>query len=209
MSATASPPTAARSAADPNKADRERAVAATVAKIRAIEKEQGVTPKALQAIKAVMLELAAKRELFPPQVFAPDNPRIGTLYRLSEDADHRFAMYASCSHPGRSTPPHDHTTWAVIAGVHGEEHNKFYRRTDDGSKPGEGQVAIDHEFTVRPGTAVTLMPNDIHSIHLGPVGPHVNLHMYGLSLEHLPNRVAYDTAKGTYKVFPASPDIRW
>ncbi|HUN52019.1 MAG TPA: hypothetical protein VMU42_12915, partial [Candidatus Sulfotelmatobacter sp.] len=144
---------------------------------------------------------------FPPEVFAPVDPK-GTIYRLSEDADHRFAMYASCSEPGRSTPPHDHTTWAVIAGVHGEEHNKFYRRTDDRSVPGQGTVAVDHEFTVRPGTAVTLMPDDIHSIHLGPTGPHVNLHMYGLSLEHLPNRVAYDTAKGTYKVFPASPHIR-
>jgi predicted metal-dependent enzyme (double-stranded beta helix superfamily) len=193
--------------ADPHRAERERAVAEAIGNIRRIELAQGVTRAALSEIRKVMLDLAARHELFPPEVFAPIDPK-NTIYRLSEDADHRFALYASCAEPGRSTPPHDHTTWAVIAGVHGEEHNKFYRRTDDCSVPGEGTVEVDHEFTVRPGTAVTLMPDDIHSIHLGPVGPHVNLHMYGLSLEHLPDRVAYDVAKGTYKVFPASPNIR-
>lgn len=193
--------------ADPHRAERQQAVAEAIGKIRQIERTQGVTRAALSEIRKVMLALAARRQLFPPEVFAPIDPR-NTIYRLSEDTDHRFAMYASCAEPARSTPPHDHTTWAVIAGVHGEEHNKFYRRTDDRSVPGEGTVEVDHEFTVRPGTAVTLMPDDIHSIHLGAIGPHVNLHMYGLSLEHLPNRVAYDTAKGTYKVYPASPHIR-
>jgi predicted metal-dependent enzyme (double-stranded beta helix superfamily) len=197
----------AKQTADPHRGERERAVAETIARIRRIEQMQGVNRAALNEIRQEMLALAARRELFPPEVFAPIDPK-GTIYRLSEDTDHRFAMYASCSEPGRATPPHDHTTWAVIAGVHGEEHNKFYRRTDDRSAAGIGTVAVDHEFTVRPGTAVTLLPEDIHSIHLGPVGPHVNLHMYGLSLEHLPNRVAYDTAKGTYKVYPSSPHIR-
>jgi len=192
---------------DPYRHERERAVADAIGKIRRIEATQGVNRAALSEIRKVMLALAARRELFPAEVFAPIDPK-STIYRLSEDADHRFAMYASCATPGRSTPPHDHTTWAVIAGVHGEEHNKFYRRTDDRSVPGQGTVEVDHEFTVLPGTAVTLMPEDIHSIHLGPTGPHVNLHMYGLSLEHLPKRVSYDMTSGTYKVYPASPHIR-
>ena len=55
----------------------------------------------------------------------------GKAYRLAEDADHRFALYAAAGAPGRQAPPHNHTTWAVIAGVYGEEHNVFYRRTDN------------------------------------------------------------------------------
>jgi hypothetical protein len=35
----------------------------------------------------------------------------------------------------------------------------------------------------------------------------MHLHMYGRSLEHLPNRVSYNVAEGTYKVFPANPNI--
>jgi hypothetical protein len=32
--------------------------------------------------------------------------------------------------------------------------------------------------------------------------------MYGRALDHLPNRLTYNMAEGTYKVFPASPNIR-
>jgi hypothetical protein len=44
----------------------------------------------------------------------------------------------------------------------------------------------------------------------GGVGvPSHNLrHMYGWALDHLPNRVTFNMAEGTYIVFPASPNIR-
>ena len=32
------------------------------------------------------------------------------------------------------TPPHNHTTWAVVVGHAGNELNRFYARTDDGSR---------------------------------------------------------------------------
>ncbi len=52
------------------------------------------------------------------------------------------------------------------------------------------------------------MPDDIHSIHVLSSRPIMHLHMYGMSLENLPNRVRYDVAASTYRVFPAHPDIR-
>jgi hypothetical protein len=62
-------------------------------------------------------------------------------------------------------------------------------------------------MVVRPGSAVTLMPEDIHHIQTPPDKPNMHLHMYGLSLEHLPHRVSYDLEAGTYQVFPANPNI--
>ncbi len=191
-------------------AERREAVAHTIGKIRDIEAERGVTPDALEAIKGVLFDLADRHELFPLGDF-PIGPGDGNavVYRLSEDDDHRFALYASTGMPGKSVPPHNHTTWAVIVGVHGEEHNILYERTDDGSEAGIGEVQKVREITVSDGNGVTLMPDDIHSIHIEGKDQTVHLHMYGLALEQLLDRVMYNTQAGTYKVFPAGQNIRW
>ncbi len=188
---------------------RDEAVARTIEKVRAVERDQGVTPESLEAIKGLLLELAGLRELFPPGDFpVTEEDGTGVVYRLAEDADHRFALYASTGVPGKSVPPHNHTTWAVIVGVHGDEHTVFYDRVDDGSVAGRGALRRSGEFTVTRGTGVTLMPDDIHSIHVTGNKPTVHLHMYGLALEQLHERIMFDTAEGTYKVFPASRNIR-
>jgi len=184
---------------------RQAAVTRTIAKIREVEQRLGVTRAALDRIKALMLELTSHQELFPREDFPLANGK-STIYRLAEDRDHRFALYMSCGAPAKRTPPHDHTTWAVIVGVDGEEENFFYERADDGSVPGKGTLRQVREEVVRFGTGVTLLPQDIHHIQTG-AKPNMHLHMYGLSLEHLPNRVQFDTAQGTYKVFPANPNI--
>ncbi len=190
--------------------ERREAVAGTIAAIRAIEDERGVNPDALEAVKGVLLQLADRRELFPLGDF-PIGPDDGNavVYRLSEDDDHRFALYASTGMPGKGVYPHNHTTWAVIVGIHGEEHNILYERADDGSEPGIGELRKVREITVSDATGVTLMPDDIHSIHIEGDDQTVHLHMYGLALEQLSERVMYNTQAGTYKVFPAGQNIRW
>ena len=191
------------------RAERAKAVAATVAKVRGIERAEGVNPAALDAIKGELLKLAAKREMFPMAHF-PVGPEDGNgvIYRLSEDLDHRFALYASVGVPGKGVHPHNHTTWAVIVGVHGDEHNVFYKRSDDGKTPGKGTLEETGRESVRPGTGVALMPDDIHSIFVTGDGNTVHLHMYGLALEQLHERVMYDTRAGTCKVFPATQNIK-
>lgn len=185
--------------------ERRAAVNETIAKIRQVEGLRSVTRQALGEIKGLLLGLASHRELFPREDF-PLREGKSTIYRLAEDADHRFALYMSCGAPGKRTPPHDHTTWAVIVGVEGDEANYFYERSDDLSTPGRGTLRRIREEVVRHGSGVTLMPEDIHHIESGAT-PNMHLHMYGLSLEHLPTRVQYDVAQGTYKVFPANPNI--
>jgi predicted metal-dependent enzyme (double-stranded beta helix superfamily) len=184
---------------------RQQAVARCVDRIRAVESRLGVTRAALDEIKALMLELASRKDLFPREDFPLPGGK-NAIYRLAEDADHRFAMYMSCGAPGKRTPPHDHTTWAVIVGVEGDEENFFYERTDDRTVPGKGSLRLVRKEVVRHGTGVTLLPEDIHHIQTGAT-PNLHLHMYGLSLEHLPNRVQFNMAEGTFKPFPLNPNI--
>ncbi len=189
-------------------AERRAAVADAIVKARAIEAEKGVTREALEDIREVMVGLAKRRELFPREVFKSRGPRPDDrIYRLSEDDGHRFALYINCGEPGTKTPPHDHTTWAVIAGIDGEEHQWIYRRTDDGSVDGVGTVEVDHEFTVEPGTAIAYMPDDIHSINVRGDVPALHLHLYGSGFEEMQGRIAFDVEAGTYKTFPGYPEV--
>ncbi|HZT87797.1 MAG TPA: rhodanese-like domain-containing protein [Stellaceae bacterium] len=185
---------------------RAAAVDETVEAIRAIERDSGVTPAALERISERLIALATQTELFPPSSFGVPPGAPGKAYRLAEDADHRFALYASAGTNGRAAPPHNHTTWAVIAGVYGQEHNVFYRRTDDRSVPGQGSLEKTHELTVVKGNACKLMPDDFHTIETRGNGLH--LHMYGMSLEHLPGRITFARESGgPYFVYPPTAGI--
>src|SRR5437763_16706136 len=187
---------------------RAAAVAATIEAIRGIEAEMGVTQPALDKIREKLIALASRTELFPEDSFPVPERRPGKAYRLAEDADHRFALYAAAGAPGRTAPPHNHTTWAVIAGVYGEEHNVFYRRTDDRSVAGEGRLERTHELTVVRGNACTLMPDDFHTIETRGLRPGLHLHMYGMSLEHLPGRITFAAESGgRYFLYPPTPGI--
>ena len=189
--------------------ERKMAIKNTIADIRNIENARGVNLASLEAIKDELLGLANQSDLFPEDHF-PIGKEDGNsvLYRLSEDEDHRFALYASIAIPKKNVHPHNHTTWAVIVGICGNEQNIFYKRTDDASEDGIGNVHPIGDFNVSHGNGVTLMPDDIHSIHVTGNTKTIHLHMYGLALEQLHNRVMYNTNVGTYKIFPATSNIR-
>jgi predicted metal-dependent enzyme (double-stranded beta helix superfamily) len=180
------------------RAARAAAVAATIDRIRGLECAQGVTSATLEAMKTEMMQLAAQEHLFPSGEFPP--PPAGQTganrYLLQEDPDNRFALYLNVLNPGNETKPHDHTTWAVVVAVDGQELNKVYRRTDDGSDPSRCELCIDREVMVEPGRGIALMPDDIHSIHTTGSVPTRHLHMYGIALEKLDDRRAFDMQTG-------------
>jgi predicted metal-dependent enzyme (double-stranded beta helix superfamily) len=180
-------------------AARTAAVASTIDRIRAIEAADGVTRPALEKIREELLKLAAQEHLFPSQVFPPPEPgaKGANRYLLQEDPGNRFALYMNALNPGNSTKPHDHTTWAVVVAVEGQELNKVYERLDDGSDPEKCELRIREEIMVEPGRGICLMPEDIHSIHTMGDRPTRHLHMYGLALEKLDNRRAFDMEAGT------------
>jgi len=189
-------------------ASRSQAVFQTVARVRAIERQHGVTREAIERIMAEVTALASRGELFPAEHFPVPAPKRGEVYRLSEDPDCRFALYASAGMPGKAQPPHNHTTWAVISGVFGDEHNVMFDRTDNRATAGQGTIRRSGELTVRKGNAVGFLPDDFHTIEVTGGKPALHLHMYGLSLEQLPGRIAFETTSGGgYSVFPASPTI--
>jgi len=181
---------------------RKKEIEAAVADVRGIEKQDGMTRASLEKIKQRLMRLAARQDLFTAADYPPPAPggkRNSCLYRVAEDPDHRFALYVNSSDGNYGTPAHNHTTWAVIVGVSGEELNRFYDRA-------EGGVREKGTALVRQGSGVAFMPDDLHSIHIQ--APLINFHMYGLALEALHHREYYKAEERSWKVFPPHSDIR-
>lgn len=187
--------------------ERAAAVRRLIDEARTIEKS-GVTAANLDKIGGLLSSLASRADLFPQEEFPLGAD--GGIYRLSEDPDNRFALYASAGGPGKKVPPHNHTTWAIIAGVHGAERNVVYERLDNGAQENVVQLreAPAKEKTLKRGDVITFLPDDFHHIET-PVGSGnaLHLHFYGLSLEHLPNRLTVDMKTGAAKRFMAKPKI--
>ena len=187
--------------------ERAAAVRRLIDEARTIEKD-GVTRASLEKIGGRLSSLASRAELFPQEEFPLGAE--GGIYRLSEDPDHRFALYASAGGPGKKVPPHNHTTWAIIAGVHGAERNVVYERLDNGAQEGVVQLreAPSKEKTLKRGDVIAFLPDDFHHIETpADSGNALHLHFYGLSLEHLPDRQTVDMKTNTAKRFMAKPKI--
>ena len=181
---------------------RTEAIKATMDDIRQIEADLGVTRSGVEAIRDRLIKLTEHRDLFSLDDFpAPpdDEDRTSFQYRLSQDDDDRFALYAQSSRGKVETPVHNHTTWAVIVGFSGQEHNRFFERTDDG-------VTQTHDHMVKAGTGVAMLPEDLHSIHID--APALNFHCYGLALERLETREYYNPTEGKWKIFKGVSGIR-
>jgi rhodanese-related sulfurtransferase/predicted metal-dependent enzyme (double-stranded beta helix superfamily) len=187
--------------------ERTAAVRHLVDEAKRIE-QNGVNYATLEKIGGLLSSLANRADLFPQDEFPLGAD--GGIYRLSEDPDHRFALYASAGGAGKKVPPHNHTTWAIIAGVHGAERNVVYERLDNGAREDVVQLreAPAKEKTLRRGDFICYLPDDFHHIETPPgEGDALHLHFYGLSLEHLPNRVSVDMATEAAKRFMAKAKI--
>ncbi len=187
---------------------RASAVAKLIGRVRAIEAREGVSRASLDLIKAELIALASRSELFPAAHFINIPGRAGTIYHLAEDPDGRFALYGSAGVPGKAQPPHNHTTWASIAGVYGDEHNVFYERADRGETPDQGQLQKTYELTIRRGNACAMLPDDFHTIEVTGKAESLHLHLYGKTLEDLPDRITFpSSAGGKLARFMAKPEI--
>jgi predicted metal-dependent enzyme (double-stranded beta helix superfamily) len=107
------------------------------------------------------------------------------VHLLHEEPDHALAVFAVAWLPGRGALPHDHGTWAVVAGVDGPEKNTFWKRLDDGSRPGYAKLAKEFDRVFGPGEVVLLLPGEIHSVLNETDAVTVSLHVYGRHLNYV------------------------
>jgi len=125
-------------------------------------------------------------------------------YVLHEEPGHGPMVSIVTWKPGDRTPPHDHGTWSVVAGLDGAEVNQLWKRVDDGSVAGRAEIVPADSQAVDPATIVAMASDVIHSVHNESGAPSVTLQVYGRNVDHTPHN-RYDAARRT--VEPYDPGI--
>jgi predicted metal-dependent enzyme (double-stranded beta helix superfamily) len=122
------------------------------------------------------------------------------VHLLHERPDHSLAIFAISWLPHRGTPPHDHGTWGVVAGVDGAERNEFFQRADDGSGPGYAELRKIGEKVCGVGDVVAMPRGTIHSVLNDTDAVTLSLHVYGRHLNHT-GRSQFDIERRTETPF--------
>ncbi|MDO5667014.1 MAG: cysteine dioxygenase family protein [Alcaligenaceae bacterium] len=161
---------------------------------------QSVDRDSLNRVMHALIELASHQDWWCLEQYEePDNESLQNRYLIHKESDDGYALYLNIMKPGKKVVPHDHTTWACIAGVVGTETNFIYERLDDGSVPGHATLRQRDTVMVGPGNGVALLGDDIHAVKIEDnVIRH--LHFYGRPLEMLNERKAFNLDDNSYTI---------
>lgn len=167
-----------------------------VASLKLIAAEERDERILVERLRPFAERLAVGDELAALPVPEPD-PEQGFGFRLlHEEPDHSLVVALLSWLPGRGTPPHDHGTWGVVAGIIGEEVNTFWKRLDDGSRKEYAEIGKEGERAFGPGESLTLLPRTIHSIENRTDALSLSLHVYGRHINHT-DRWQFDADRRT------------
>jgi len=140
------------------------------------------------------------RDWLQPHHYTCDAEQGFGVHLLHEEPDHTLAVFAIAWLPGRGAPPHNHGTWAVVSGVDGLETNIFWKRLDDGTRPGYAEICQNGVKPFGPGEVVAFLPHEIHSVENHTAAVTVSLHTYGKHLNYT-GRSQFDPEAKVEKAF--------
>jgi predicted metal-dependent enzyme (double-stranded beta helix superfamily) len=144
---------------------------------------------------------ALSKRLWLEDRFLIVDPEQGfSAYPLHAERDYGLNISAVSWLPGRGAPPHDHGTWAVIAGVEGPEKNEFIERMDDGSRAGYAEVRKIGEKLLDVGEVLAMPADAIHSVQNDTDAIMLSVHIYGRDLNST-GRSQFDVEKRTASAF--------
>src|SRR6266850_4830168 len=136
-----------------------------IADLRRVTSETADEHEILSRIRPLARRAALSRDSWlEKRFYAADAEQGFGLHMLHEEPDHSLAVFAVSWLPNRGAPPHDHGTWAVVAGVDGPEKNEFFERLDDRTRVGYAELKKVGEKVFRVGDVLAMRTGQIHSI---------------------------------------------
>jgi len=154
----------------------------------------------VERVRPFVRDLALSKTWLEAKHYECDPDQGFGAHLLHEESDHTLAIFAGAWLPGRGAPPHNHGTWAVVAGVVGTERNTLWTRVDGGSRPGHAEIRRQKDRVLRPGDVLTFQPDTIHSVINDTESITVSLHVYGKHVNHT-QRSQFDPEQNTEKTF--------
>jgi predicted metal-dependent enzyme (double-stranded beta helix superfamily) len=169
---------------------------AMVEKAKDAIRRKGVTRAAMQEVLTSLEMLARQTELWSSDRFHDPKPdELQVRHFVREDPDQTFALYLNVLRPGKRIFPHNHTTWACVAAVAGQEHNTLHEVVEGGLRIGPAKLRKIEQIVVEPGRGIAMLPDDIHSVEVGGDRVVRHLHFYGLALEAASGGIMFDPQK--------------
>jgi predicted metal-dependent enzyme (double-stranded beta helix superfamily) len=162
-----------------------------VTELRRIAGSQTEPSLIVRELRPLVQELVSNPSWVTPEMQICDDAQGFGVHLLHEEADHSLAVLVAAWKPQRGIPPHDHGTWSVVGGIHGVEHNTFWRRLDNGSQAGKAQLVVDKEVDIGPGNVICNFDRDIHSVKNESDKLTLSLHVYGKHINHT-DRYGFD-----------------
>ena len=150
-----------------------------VADLRRIAGAASGDRQLVERLRPCASRLAAATGWIEPEWRQCDPAQGFGVHLLHEEPDHSLAVFVIAWLPGRGTLPHNHKTWALVVGLEGTEQESFWRRTDDGSRPGFAELEAEGDRIVTAGDVSLCMPEDIHGVRNVGAEPSLSLHTYG------------------------------
>jgi predicted metal-dependent enzyme (double-stranded beta helix superfamily) len=154
------------------------------ADLRKIEKECSSEDEIISRVAPLAQKLALDKSWVRPEHYETDREQGFGVHLLHEEADHSLPVFVVSWLPGRGAPPHDHGTWAVVAGVEGVEKNTRYKRIDDRSRDDYAELEVKEAFDAAEGELVCMKTGGIHSVMNESEKVTLSLHTYGMHVNH-------------------------
>lgn len=152
--------------------------------LRAIVAQTSNDREIISRVRPLARRLALSKTWLEPKHYECNEEQGFGVHLLHEEPDHTLAVFAVAWLPGRGAPPHNHGTWAVVAGVDGPEENGFWDRIDDGSREGYAEISKRAEKSFYEGEVIALEPDHIHHVMNRSDRVTVSLHTYGKHVNH-------------------------
>lgn len=172
-----------------------------VADLRRITAEAGNEHEILKRVRPLARRAALSRETWLEDRMYEADPEQGFgVYLLHEEPDHTLAVFAVSWLPNRGTPPHDHGTWAAVAGVEGDEKNVFWERVDDRRRAGYAELRKIGEKLFKVGEVAAMPAGAIHTVWNETDKVTISLHIYGKHI-NFTGRSQFDPEKKTETQF--------
>jgi predicted metal-dependent enzyme (double-stranded beta helix superfamily) len=155
-----------------------------VSDLQAITSEHHDEKTILSMVKPLAKKVAIRKSWLLPEHYDvdPDNSFRSNLLHVEDDQS--LFIVAVSWLPGKGAPAHDHGTWAVVVGVDGPERNIYWKRTDDGTKPGYAKLEIAADNVMLEGDVVSMPTGVIHSVQNESDKTTLSFHVYGKHLNH-------------------------
>jgi predicted metal-dependent enzyme (double-stranded beta helix superfamily) len=173
--------------------------------LRAITSETSDEDEIIGRVGPLAQRVVADKSWLQPKYYEPDEEQGFGVHLLHEEPDHSLAVIVVNWLPGRGTPPHDHGTWAVVAGIEGVERNVRYKRIDASNRPDYAELEVKQDFNANEGELVCMKTGSIHKVTNETDQMTLSLHTYGRHINHT-NRSQFNLDTNARKEFKIRVD---